>query len=85
MRTDYEETTNLKRHNVKHCPNHVNKDMILKKINVLKSFIKLFSMKSETDDGLASCSNFPECPSSYELESDNPVLPEVDLPEKENR
>ena len=35
-------------------------------------------MKSETDDGLSSCSNFPEHPSSYELESDKPVLPEIE-------
>ena len=34
-------------------------------------------MKSETDDGLSICSNFPEQPSSYELESDKPVLPEI--------
>ena len=25
---------------------------------------------------MSSCSNFPVCPSSYELESDKPVLPE---------
>ena len=35
-------------------------------------------MKSETDDGLSSCSNFPERPSSYELDSDKPVLPEIE-------
>ena len=35
-------------------------------------------MKSETDNGLSSCSNFPERPSSYELESDKPVLPEIE-------
>ena len=35
-------------------------------------------MKSDTDDGLSSCSNFPERPSSYELESDKPVLPEME-------
>ena len=35
-------------------------------------------MKSETDDGLSSCSNFPERPSSYELESDKPVLREIE-------
>ena len=35
-------------------------------------------MKSETDDGLSNCSNFPELPSSYELESDKPVLPEIE-------
>ena len=67
MRTDYEETQNLKKHSVKDCPYHANKDKILKRINELKSIHKLFSMKSETDDGLSSCSNFPERPSSYEL------------------
>ena len=35
-------------------------------------------MKSETDDGLSSCSNFPGRPSSYELESDKPVSPEIE-------
>ena len=35
-------------------------------------------MKSETDDGLSSRSNFPERPSSYELESDKPVLQEIE-------
>ena len=74
MRTDYEETQNLKKHNVKDCPYHANKDKILKRINELKSNHKLFSMKSETDDGLSSCSSFPERPSSYELDSDKPVF-----------
>ena len=78
MRTDYEETQNLKKYSVKYCPYHANKDKILKRINELKSIHKLFSMKSETDDGLSSCSNFPERPSSYELESDKPVLPEIE-------
>ena len=78
MRTDYEETQNLKKHSVKDCPYHANKDKILKRINELKSIHKLFSMKSETDDGLSSFSNFPERPSSYELESDKPVLPEIE-------
>ena len=35
-------------------------------------------MKSETDDGLLSCSNSPEQPSSYEPGSDKPVLPEIE-------
>ena len=35
-------------------------------------------MKSQTDDGMSSCSNIPERPSSYELESDKPVLPETE-------
>ena len=78
MRTDYEETQNLKKYSVKDCPYHANKDKILKRFDELKSIHKLFSMKSETDDGLSSCSNFPERPSSYELESDKPVLPEIE-------
>ena len=77
MRTDYEETQNLKKHSVKGFPYHANKDKILKRINELKSIHKLFSMKSETADGLSSCSNFPERPSSYELASDKPVFPEI--------
>ena len=35
-------------------------------------------MKSDTDDGLSSCSNFPERPSPYEPESDKPVLPWIE-------
>ena len=46
MRTDYEETQNLKRYSVKDCPYHANKDKILKRINELKSIHKLFSLKS---------------------------------------
>ena len=78
MRTDYEETQKLKKYSVKDCPYHANKDKIFKRINELKSIHKLFSMKSETDDGLSSCSNFPDSPSLYELESDKPVLPEIE-------
>ena len=78
MRTDYEETQNLKKFSVKDCPHHANKEKILKRINELKSIQKLFSMKSDTDDGLSSCSNFPERPSLYELESDKPVLSEIE-------
>ena len=65
MRTDYEETQNLTKFSVKDCPYHANKEKILERINELKSIHKLFSMKSDTDDGLLSCSNFPERPSSY--------------------
>ena len=32
MRIDNEETSNLKRHNVKDCPSHANKDMTLKRL-----------------------------------------------------
>ena len=85
IRTDYEETQNLKKHSVKDCPYHANKDKILKRIMELKFIQKLLSMKSETNDGLSSCSNFPERPSSYELESDKPVLPEIGHLKRENR
>ena len=78
MRTDYEETQNLKRYSVKDCPYHANKNIILKRINEFKSIHKPFSVKSETDDGLSSCSTFPERPSSYELESDKPFLPQIE-------
>ena len=78
MRPDYKETQNLKKYSVKDCPYHANKDKILKRINELKSIHKMFSMKSETDDGLSSCSNLLERPSSYKLESDKPVLPEIE-------
>ena len=51
MKTDYEETQNLKKYSLKDCPYHANKDKTLKTINELKSIHKLFSMKSDTDDG----------------------------------
>ena len=68
----------MKKDSVKDSSYHANKDKILKRINEIKSIHKLFSMKSETDDGLSSCSNFPERRSLYELESDKPVLPEIE-------
>ena len=42
MRTDFEETQNLKKHSVKDCPHRANKDKILKRNNELKSVHKLF-------------------------------------------
>ena len=68
MKTDYEETQNLKRYSVKDCPNHAVKDEILKGIDEVKSINKLFSVRSETDDGLSSCSDFPELPGDRTLE-----------------
>ena len=44
----------------------------------MKSSKKLFSMKSETDDGLSSCLNFPERPIETELAANKPVLPEIE-------
>ena len=65
IRTNYEETPNPKKHQVDDCPTHANKYLLLKKIIELKSVIKNFSMRSETDDSLSSCLNFPECPSCH--------------------
>ena len=33
---------------------------VLRRIKELKHLNKAFSMRSETEDGLSSCSNFPE-------------------------
>ena len=60
LNTEYQSLENLKRFRVTESPSHTNKKCILKRINETKSFEKLFSLKSETDDGLSSCSNFPE-------------------------
>ena len=47
MKTDYEETQNLKRYNVKDCPNHADKEKFLKIIDEFEAINKLFSRKSE--------------------------------------
>ena len=78
MRTDYEETPNLKKFRVKGFPFHADRNLILERINELKPLNEMFSMRSETDDSLLSCSNFPERSSSCELESDKPHLPEIE-------
>ena len=36
------------------------------------------SLKSETDDGLSSCSNFPERPTLEEMQRDKPYLTEIE-------
>ena len=79
MRTDYEETPNPKKHRVKDCSSHANKDLVFKRINELKLQNKNFSMRSGKNDGYSSCSKFSEGPSSYELESNKPILPEIGL------
>ena len=35
-------------------------------------------MRSETNEDLLSCSNFPERPSSNKLESEKTILPEIE-------
>ena len=74
MKTTYEMTENEKEKEVLDCSNHRDKVCILrrlKKITCSSGLVK--SLKSETDKGLSSCSNFPE-----ELEKDKPVLPEIE-------
>ena len=56
----------------------MDKCLILKRINESKSLNEKISMRSETDDGLSSCSIFPERPSSYEIDSDKLVLPDIE-------
>ena len=68
----------LEKVDVTKCPLHANQECIMKRVNELKSSRKLFSMKSETDDGLSSCSNFPERPTEAELAANKPVLPEIE-------
>ena len=68
----------LEKIDVTKCPLHANQECILKRVNELKSSRKLFSMKSETDDGLSICSNFPERPTETELAANKSVLPEIE-------
>ena len=70
LSTEYWSVENFKKNELTECPIDANKDCILKRISELKSSKKLFSTKSETDDALSSCSNFPERPTETELASE---------------
>ena len=79
MKTRYELTENVNDNEVLECPNHRAKIYILrrlKKIKVSSGVVK--SLKSETDDGLSSCSNIPERPTLDEIETDKQILPEIE-------
>ena len=79
VKTRYEMTENSKQNEVVDCPNHRDKICILRRLKKRKGSSGLVkSLKSETDDGLSSCSNFPERPTIDEMKSDKPVLPEID-------
>ena len=79
MKTRYEMTENVKENEVIECPNHRDKICNLRRLIKIKSSSGLIkSLKSETDDGLSSCSNFPERPTLEEMEMDKPVLPEIE-------
>ena len=69
LNTDYQSVENFERFDVIKCPLHANQECILKRISELKS---------ETDDGLSSCSNFPERPTETELAANKPILPEIE-------
>ena len=55
LNTDYQSFENLKTFKVTVCPLHANQDCILKIINDLMCFKKVFSLKSATNDGLSRC------------------------------
>ena len=78
LNTDFQSVENLKKFDVTICPWHANQECILKRVIKLKSSRKLFSMKSETDDGLSSCSRFPERPTETELAANKLVLPKIE-------
>ena len=79
VKTRYEMTENAKENEVLECPNHRDKICILRRLKKLKDSSGLVkSLKSDTDDGLSSCSNFPERPTLEEMEMDKPVLTEIE-------
>ena len=79
VKTRYEMTENVKKNEVLECPNHRDKICILRRLKKIKDSSGLVkSLKSETDDGLSNCSNFPERPTLEEMEMDKPVLPEIE-------
>ena len=78
LNTDFQSVEILKKIVVTKSPLHANQECILKRVKELKSSRKLFLMKSETDDGLSSCSIFPERPTETELAAKKPVLPEIE-------
>ena len=78
LNTDFQSVENLKKFDLTNCPLHANRECILKTISELKSSKKSFSMKLETDDGLSSCSNFPERPTETEVAAKKHVLPEIE-------
>ena len=60
VKTRYEMTENVKVNEVLDCPNHRVKICILRLEKIKSSSGLVKSLKSETDDELSSCSDFPE-------------------------
>ena len=78
LNTDIQSVENLKNFDVTKFSWHANQECILKRVKELKPSRKLFSMKSETDDGLSTCSNFSERSTETEVAANKPVLPELE-------
>ena len=79
VKTRYEMTEKPKQNEVIDCPHHRDKICILRRLKKIKGSSGLVkSLKSETDDGLLSCSNFPERPTLDDIQRDKPVLPEIE-------
>ena len=79
VKTRYETIENSKQNEVVDCPNHRDKICILRRLQKIKDSSGLIkSLKAETDDGLSSCSNFPERPTLDEMQTDKPLLPEIE-------
>ena len=72
-------TENSKQNEVVDCPNHRDKICILRRLQKIKGSSGLVkSLKSETNDMMSSCSNFPERPTLDEIQIKKPVLPEIE-------
>ena len=79
LKLDMKTIENSKQNEVVDCPNHRDKICILRRLQKIKDSSGLIkSLKSETDDGLSSCSNFPERPTLDEMQNEKPVLPEIE-------
>ena len=79
VKTRCEMTENVKENEVLDFPNHRDKICILRRLKKIKDSSSLVkSLKSETDDGISSCSNFPERPTLEEMKMDKRVLLEIE-------
>ena len=58
VKTKYEKTENVKK--ILDCPNHMHKTYIVGRLKKKSLSVLSHSLKSETDNELSSCSNFPE-------------------------
>ena len=79
VKTRYEMIENMQENEILDCSNHRDKICNLRRLKKLKNSSSLVkSLESETNNGLSSCSKFPESPTPGELEMDKSVLPEIE-------